>query len=405
MRYTELNIQTLRQPPARARSEGAALLRRAGYVDRDGAMSLLGTRIAAQLNNLARIQGPAQFFPRLEIPVLLAEHGDAFFPLTAGRVEIVRCSACRYAESRDLARFAKMEGEPEPLLPMQRVPTPESNTIEALARYLEVPKAKTAKALMYTRTGDARFVLVVIRGDLQLSEHKLKDLVGEVRLATTAEILAAGATPGYASPIGLKDALIVVDDLIPHSPNLVAGANEPGYHLLNTNYGRDYTAQIVADLAMVESGALCPHCRNALALMNAERLAGDDGYCIESILEALAETHHDERGLALPAIVAPFQVYLLHLTGKQLDTYAQAAELHDEWERAGISVLFDDRDERAGVKFADADLIGLPLRATVGERGMRDGMVELKPRTLRESSPVAFADALSLIRSLTKTSS
>ena len=405
MRYSELNIQTLRQSPSRARSEGAALLGRAGYLDRDGEMTLLGKRIGERLEQVARTQPSPQFFARLEIPSLLAENGEAFFPLETGRVEIVRCAVCHYADSRDLAQFSKPEPDPETALPAERIPTPEANTIEALAQYLGLPKAKTAKALMYTRTSDRRFVFVVVRGDMQVSERKLKGAVGEIRLATTGEILGAGAIPGYASPVGLKDALVVVDDLIPRSPNLVAGANEPGYHLLNTNHGRDYTAEIIADLAYAEEGASCPRCGNALKLENAERLADVDGYCIESILEALAETHHDERGLVLPAIVAPFQVYLLHLAGKQLDTLGQAAALHEEWERAGIPILFDDRDERAGVKFADADLIGLPVRATLGERGMKDGMVELKPRTLGESRSVPFADALSLIRSLTQTAS
>lgn len=405
MRYSELNLKTQRQAPSHARSEGAGLLRRASFLDRDGGLTLLGARVAARLEELLQSQTAEQLFSRLEIQTFVTESGEAYFPLQAGRVELAHCMVCGYAAPRDLARTSKTEPPAETVLPLEKVPTPASDTIEALARFLGIPKSKTAKAMMYTRIADQKFVFVVLRGDQQLSQRKLKELVGDVRLATTEEILAAGATPGYASPVGLTEALVVVDDLIPRSPNLVAGANEPGFHLLNTNCGRDYAPAMVADLAAAESAAPCPVCKNELVLMNAELLAGTAGYCFESILEALAETHRDEKGLALPALASPFEVYLLHLAGKQLDTRRQAEALYEEWERAGIPVLFDDRDERAGVKFTDADLIGLPIRATVGERGMRDGMVELKLRKLSETRSVPFAEALNLIRSLTKTAS
>lgn len=143
---------------------------------------------------------------------------------------------------------------------MEKVLTPECPTIEALAIFLNIPKEKTAKALMFTRTTDGKFIFVVVRGDMTLSEAKLKNAVDEVRLATPEEIAKSGAAAGYASPIGLKDALIVVDDLIPQSPNLVAGANETGYHLLHTNCGRDYTPELVADLVLANAGDACSNC-------------------------------------------------------------------------------------------------------------------------------------------------
>ncbi len=124
---------------------------------------------------------------------------------------------------------------------------------------------------------------------------------------------------------------------------------------------------------------------------------------MDNVLEALAETHHDEKGLTLPSAAAPFDAYLMQLPGKEMDTLAKAQHLYEAWEAAGIPVLFDDRNERAGVKFADADLIGCPVRAAVGERGMRDGMVELKPRTGSEIKPVPFTEALPVIQSWTKT--
>jgi prolyl-tRNA synthetase len=233
---------------------------------------------------------------------------------------------------------------------------------------------------MYTRLRDNQFIFVVVRGDMQLSEAKLKQQVGDIRVATTEEIERSGAAAGYASPIGLKETLIVVDDLVPQSQNLVAGANETGYHLKNTNYGRDYSAEIVADLVQANAGDACINCGNPLSVFSAISLATRNGFDFENMLLALAEEHHDPKGLTLPHPAAPFAVYLMHLPGKELDTRAKAEEIYNTLQSAGISVLFDDRDERAGVKFNDADLIGCPIRITVGEKALKEGMVELKPR-------------------------
>ncbi len=171
--------------------------------------------------------------------------------------KLIHCPACGYSAKSEPALFAKNTSPSEEPLPTEKVATPECNTIEDLANFLEIPKEKTAKALLYTRQSDGKFIFAVVRGDMQLSEAKLKDQVGDVKPATEEEIAASGAVAGYASPIGLQDALIIVDDLIPNSPNLVAGANEIGYHLKNVNYGRDYSAEIVADLVQAEEGNAC----------------------------------------------------------------------------------------------------------------------------------------------------
>jgi prolyl-tRNA synthetase len=281
---------------------------------------------------------------------------------------------------------------------MERVLTPECPTIETLANFLDVPKEKTAKALMFTRIADGRFVFVVVRGDMTLSEAKLRQIVGEVRLATPEEISKSGAAAGYASPVGLTDALIVVDDLIPQSPNLVAGANEAGYHLLHTNCGRDYTPEIVADLVLADVGAACLHCGNPLNLQYAETLATRSEFYYDQILLALAETHHDDKGLILPASAAPFQVYLMHVPGKELDTRAKAEEIYAALQAADISVLFDDRDERAGVKFNDADLIGCPVRVTVGEKGVKESRIEVKQRTEMEIQFIQVENVISFLK-------
>ena len=253
---------------------------------------------------------------------------------------------------------------------------------------------------MYTRVSDGKFVFVVVRGDMQLSEAKLKSQVGDVRAATAEEILNAGAAAGYASAIGLKDALIVVDDLIPLSQNLVAGANEVGYHLENTNYGRDYSTEIVTDLIQAKEGDACINCGNPLSVLSAIKLASHTEYDFENILLALAETHHDDKGLTLPHPTAPFDVYLMNVPGKELDTRAKAEEIYHSLQSAGISVLFDDRDERAGVKFNDADLIGCPIRVTVGEKALKEGKTELKQRTGKEILLISFENLIQQIQSL-----
>jgi prolyl-tRNA synthetase len=238
----------------------------------------------------------------------------------------------------------------------------------------------------------SNFLFLIIRGDTALSEAKLEALVGKFRLATDDEIRAIGAVPGYASPIGVQNARILVDDLIPISPNLVAGANESGYHLRNTNYGRDYSAEIVTDLTQAVPGDPCIHCASALSATRAWILASDSGFDPEKTLLALAESHHDDKGLTLPAPVAPFDIYLMHVPGKTMDTLPAAQDLYAKLQAAGLSVLFDDRDDRAGVKFNDADLIGCPIRITLGERGLQNGIVELKRRTTTEVEQIPLTE-------------
>jgi prolyl-tRNA synthetase len=285
---------------------------------------------------------------------------------------------------------------------MEKVSTPDCNTIESLANFLDVPKEKTAKALMYTRARDNQFIFVVVRGDMQLSEAKLKVQAGDVRAATYEEIEKSGAAAGYASAIGLKEALIVVDDLIPQSQNLVAGANEAGYHLKNTNYGRDYSAEVVADLIQAKAGDACVNCGNPLSVVSAIVMGNQNEYNFENILLALAEAHHDDKGLTFPHPAAPFDLYLMHVPGREMDTRARAEEIYNELQSADIAVLFDDRDERAGVKFNDADLIGCPLRLTAGEKGLKEGMVELKLRKANEIQLVRVAEITQKIESILK---
>ena len=273
MRFSQLSIQTQRDNPSNARTEGFALLYRAGYLTRTGEPLELAGRVLENVRKLHR--EPVQaFFERLGLDVIASRAADEFyFPIQAGADEILRCSACGYAARRAISGLRKQALSAEEPLPVEKVSTPDCSTIESLAAFLKIPKEKTAKALMYTRLADGKFVFIVLRGDMQLSEEKLRLHIGEARPATENEITAAGAVAGYASPIGLRDALIVVDDLLPHSPNLVAGANQAGYHLLNVNYPRDFQAKVAADVVLARNGDACPECGAALELYAAETLS------------------------------------------------------------------------------------------------------------------------------------
>lgn len=393
MKYRDLSLQTQREAPNNARTEGFAFLVRAGYLTRENAPTQLGKHT---LDHLHELSNNASFLSKLSLPTIGNEH-EIFFPIASGSIDVAHCSECKYTERLELARFEKsVKATGESPLPIEKVLTSDCHTIEALANFLGVPKEKTAKALMYTRLADNKLIFVVVRGDMQLSEAKLKQHVGEVRPATAEEIERSGAAAGYASPIGLKGTLIVVDDLISQSQNLVAGANEAGYHLRNTNYGRDYSAEIVADLVQAEPGNTCINCGNPLSVTPAMSLVTRGTYHFENILLALAEAHHDPKGLTLPHPAAPFDVYLMHVPGKEVDTRAKADEIYHSLNGAGISVLFDDREERAGVKFNDADLIGCPIRVTVGEKALKEGMVELKPRKEKDNHLIRLTGLTSL---------
>ena len=394
MKYQELHIQTQREFPNNARTQGFGWLVRAGYLTRENESLALGRQAISRLQDLSN--QPA-FLPLLSLP-LIQNEDETYFPLATGDIEVIHCAACHYTQRRELAQFKKTPYSKEALLPVEKVSTPECHTIEALADFLQLPKEKTAKALMYTRPSDAQFVFVVIRGDMTLSEAKLRDKIGEVRLATVEEIARSGAAAGYASPVGLQNTLIVVDDLIPESPNLAAGANEEGYHLVNTNYGRDYSAEIIADLTEAGTGAACRQCGNPLSLVTAVSLAARGEFHFGNILLALAETQHDDKGLTFPHSAAPFDVYLMHITGRELDTRAKAEEIYNTLQASGISVLFDDRDERAGVKFNDADLLGCPVRITVGEKNLKAGMVELKLRKVDQNQLISHTDVVLQVR-------
>lgn len=346
----------------------------------------------------------------------------------------LECSHCATRTDADVARFERQPQRLTPPLALEKIATPATPTIEALAQFLDVPTTQTGKAMMLTaRFGTAeaareQFVFVVVRGDREVSLSKVRRLLAadELRPATAEEISAHGAVAGYAGPIGLQHALIVVDEEAALSPNLVMGANEAGYHLCNVNLLRDYLADHVGDICRARDGDRCLRCGTRYETVRALEIArlvrlpaevveqaaatylNEQGSSqplvllqaqigLERLLGCLAEAHHDERGLCWPITIAPYQVQLVALAAGAAQLVAQADALADALADAGIEVLYDDRDERAGVKFTDADLIGLPLRVTISSGSLAKGGVEIKARRAAETTIVALDQAVEQI--------
>jgi prolyl-tRNA synthetase len=349
-----------------------------------------------------------------------------------GEDKILICENCGYTANSQVARILKPSPLKEEPLPLDKIATPGAHSIASLSEFLQIPKSKTAKAVFFMaaikggKEIKEQLVFAVIRGDMELNETKLANAIGaqSLRPATDEEILAVGAEPGYASPVDLEDVLIVVDDLIPLSPNLVAGANEQGYHFKNVNYERDFITERVTDLVLAQSGDPCPECSKA---MIAERgvevgnifklgtryseameatfldqdgkpkpvVMGSYGIGLGRLLACIAEQHHDDDGLIWPISIAPYQVHLIGLPGDD----DRAQEVYHKLQAAEVETLYDDRDERPGVKFKDADLIGLPLRLTIGKRSLEQGGVEIKFRHQDERSITPLPKIVEFVKS------
>jgi prolyl-tRNA synthetase len=342
----------------------------------------------------------------------------------AGEDVLVLCQACDYAANRQVAPTTTAAPDAEALLPVEEVHTPDATTIDALATFLGIPTSRTAKATFFV-TGDGRFVTAIVRGDDDVNETKLVNAisaVGGLRPAQIDEIKVRGMEAGYGSPIGATDTLVVVDALAAASPNLVAGANKPGYHLKNTNVGRDYTPDIVADIANVQEGDACPTCGGAVILRNGIEIGnifklgtrytvalgaeylGEDGERHPIVMGSygiglgrnvacIVEAHHDEKGIAWPAEVAPYRAHLVAIGANKEPRVMEIAErLHDLAAAGGTwnEILFDDREESPGVKFTDAELLGMPWILTVSPRSLAAGGVEVTNRATGERQTVAL---------------
>jgi prolyl-tRNA synthetase len=335
-----------------------------------------------------------------------------------GEDTLVICDACGYAANQQIAVVGKPEPADEEQRPVEEVATPETPTIASLAAFVGVGEDRTAKATFFV-TGDGRLVTAIVRGDFEVNETKLANAVkavGGLRPAQAEEIRAAGMEPGYASPIGATGAVVVVDELAARSPNLVAGANRHGYHLLNVNVGRDFTADMVLDISNAREGDPCPQCAAPVTLrkgievgnifklgtdftekLGASYLAEDGsrhfvimgsyGIGLGRSMACIVEDHHDEKGIVWPRSVAPYPAHLVAIGAAREPAVAEAAEgMYQRLTDAGVEILYDDRDESPGVKFTDAELLGMPRIVTVSPRSLAAGGVEVTERATGERS-------------------
>jgi prolyl-tRNA synthetase len=344
-----------------------------------------------------------------------------------GEDTIVLCPNCGYSANTEKAVFDKGRPPDEEPRQVEEVETPGIKTISALAKFLGVPESRTAKAVFYI--ADNRPVFVVIRGDLEVNDVKLLNALGavEVRPMTDDEVADNGLVAGSASPIG-QSITVVADDSVVDAPNLVAGANKVDRHLINTNYSRDWTASVTADIALANAGHVCVNCGSGLELrrglemghvfklgtvyaekMGATFLAADGsekpavmgsyGIGIDRLIAAVVEANHDEQGVIWPRTLAPYDVHVVLLNPGEASVREIGERLYDELIESGLETIFDDRDESPGIKFNDADLIGLPLRVTVSSRTAQQDAVELKARAEAEVRLVPLGSAVGEIRS------
>jgi len=332
-----------------------------------------------------------------------------------GEDTLVTCSYCGYAANVEKATFVKPAGASETEGHIMEVATPGCKTIEELAAFVGLPTHQTLKVVFYT-TESGEVVLALIRGDLEVNLVKLANALGgaDLRPSSEDELQAAGIIAGYASPVGLTGLRVIADDSISMGSNFVAGANKAGYHLKNVNYPRDFAVTALTDIALARAGDHCPHCSGTLQTTQGIEVGhlfklgtkyseavgatyldkdgqarpivmGSYGIGIGRLMAAIIEENHDERGIIWPASVAPYQFHLLSLGTTQPQVTQAAEQLYDHLLGAGYEVLYDDRDESAGVKFNDADLLGIPWRIAVSPKTLAQHSVEVKKRS--ESTP------------------
>ena len=334
-----------------------------------------------------------------------------------------------YKANREVAVSAlKFEKSGEEL-PLEKVHTPGQKTIEEVASFLNVKPEQTGKAVFYSDMED-NLIFVMIRGDFEVNESKLQNFlqVPEIKFATDEQILAAGAVPGYASPIGIdpKKVRVVVDKSVAGSSNLVVGANEVDYHYKNFNCDRDLPGVNAVDIATVREGDPCPVTGEPLMMkrgievgnifqlgtkyskpMNCTFLdkngksqpmiMGCYGLGVGRTLASVVEESHDEYGPVWPMSIAPFHLHLIALNPDKEGVKEKADELYDAFRKQGVEVLYDDRGEKAGFMFNDADLIGIPFRLIISPKSLARGKVEFKLRTSRDAELLDVNEAVSLL--------
>lgn len=375
----------------------------------------------------------------LEYRVVLADSGaiggnesHEFMVLAAsGESEIVYCPLCDYA-----ANVEKAECSPEAATqdvsesrPLTKVHTPGQRTINDIVDFLGIPKTEQVKTLMYYADGE--LIAALVRGDRELNEIKLKNILQASEIFMADENMVreiCGAGFGSLGPVGMK-IKIYVDLEVAAMKNFACGANEDDYHYTNVNAGRDFTAKAVVDLRNAVAGDKCPGCEGRLQIMRGievghifklgtryseamqasfldargqeqQFVMGCYGIGISRTMAAAVEQNYDENGIIWPLPIAPYQVIIVPVNFNQAVQKDLAEKIYQELTDLGIEVLLDDRDERAGVKFKDADLIGIPLRITIGPKALQENKVEMKKRWEKESFLVNIDETLAMVQSI-----
>jgi len=387
----------------------------------------------------AMAQAYRNIYRRCNLPVLMAEADSGaiggkdshefILPTPTGEDTVITCPSCGYTANAEKAVGTQPGSANQELLPLSEVSTPGVKTIAELAQFLDIPEAQTLKAVFYS--ADDQLVFVTIRGDLEVNEIKLKNLLrcNELRLATDEEVTQAGLVAGSASPIGIQGIKRIADPSISSGSNFVVGANKPDTHLRNANYPRDFQVDCLSDIALAQPGDLCPNCSAPLeAIRGVEvghifklgtffsetlgalfldqhgqqhpMLMGCYGIGVGRLLAAAIEQNHDDRGIIFPAPIAPYQVQLvgLNLTDERVKEAAE--QLYRELWDQGIETLYDDRTEAAaGVKLNDADLLGLPLRLVVSPRNLNNAVAEVKDRQETEAQLIPLDQVVAEVQS------
>jgi prolyl-tRNA synthetase len=390
-------------------------------IDEDGLAQSYNQMLKAYQNIYARCGLPT-LLVEADSGAIGGKDSHEFMLVTeTGEDEVIYCPDCQYSANSEKAQSNKGEVPSEKPLPLEEVKTPGAATIEEVSKFLKVAPNHTLKAVFYIADNELTFV--VIRGDLEVNEIKLKNALKcyELRLATEAEVTGAGIVAGAASPVGLRNLKVIADDSVTSGANFVAGANKAETHLRNVNYPRDFTANIMADIARARAGEGCPRCQGKLLSAHgievghifklgtflSEKLGayftdpdgasrpivmGCYGIGLGRLLAAAIEQNHDDKGIIWPSSIAPYHLYLCPLYFDNPEVAATSERLYNELAQAGWEVLFDDRVESPGVKFNDADLLGIPVRVTVSPRTLEKGGVEVKLRAEKKAELVPIAD-------------
>ncbi|MFR4995716.1 MAG: proline--tRNA ligase [Clostridium paraputrificum] len=346
-----------------------------------------------------------------------------------GEDDVVFCTACDYAANIEKAEATPDIAQAEELLEVEKVATPDSRGIDEVSSYLNVSPKKTVKLLMYNI--DGKIVGVVVRGDREVNEVKVSNAANaatDIMMASHEEYKnATGCEVGFGGPVGLKADLLLVDEEVKNMYNMIVGANETGYHLKNVNYGRDFEG-VVGDFRNIENGEKCPVCGEKVSIargtevghifklgtkyseaMNATFIdengkntpfvMGCYGIGVTRTMASIIEQHHDENGIIWPLSVAPYHVSVIPVNIKDEEQMKVAEELYNSLKDLGVEVLMDDRNERAGVKFKDSEIMGIPMRVTVGKK-ISEGAVEFKLRAGGDNEVIKIEDVCNRVKAL-----